>query len=93
MVNDDQLDAYHIFNIRHTERDRIREYLLGEGIKTEIHYPVPPHQQEALSFLSDKSFPIADEIHGTTLSLPISSFHLEADIQKVIYSLNKFTNL
>jgi len=92
LVNNDNLDVFHIFNIRHTERDRIREYLLSEGIKTEIHYPVPPYRQEALSFLLDNSFPISDEIHGTTLSLPVSSCHSEGDIQQVINALNKFTN-
>ena len=92
-VDNDFLDVYHIFNIRHEKRDELKSFLLKNNIKTEIHYPIPPHQQKALSFLLDQSFPISEEIHRTTLSLPISYFHSEDDIQQVIEVLNKFRKL
>ena len=90
VIQQDFLDVYHIFNIRHKNRDELREYLLQNDIKTEIHYPAPPHKQKALSFLSHLSFPVSEEIHRTTLSLPISSYHTKEDILKVIEVLNKF---
>lgn len=84
-------DVYHIFNIRHPERDRLRSYLLEKGIGAEIHYPVPPHRQNALkSLLQGAKFPISEEIHATTLSLPVSCCHSEADIERVIAVLNAF---
>ncbi|MDD2793538.1 MAG: DegT/DnrJ/EryC1/StrS family aminotransferase [Sediminibacterium sp.] len=84
-------DVYHIFNIRHPERDRLRSYLLQNGIGTEIHYPVPPHRQNALKdLLQGAEFPISDQIHATTLSLPVSCCHSEADIERVIAVLNAF---
>lgn len=84
-------DVYHIYNIRHPKRNKLREYLLKNDIKTEIHYPVPPNKQNALKeFFKGKEFPISEEIHETTLSLPISYFHTENDIYKVIEILNKF---
>ena len=89
-VHKDFFDVYHIFNIRHNKRDELREYLLKNNIKTEIHYPAPPHKQEALSFLSQLSFPVSEEIHRTTLSLPISSCHTNKDVLKVIEVLNNF---
>jgi dTDP-4-amino-4,6-dideoxygalactose transaminase len=89
-VDTDYRDVYHIFNIRHTERDRIREYLLNNGVKTEIHYPVPPHRQEAMRSMSGMSFPVSDEIHDTTLSLPVSSCHSKDEITRVIEILNKY---
>jgi dTDP-4-amino-4,6-dideoxygalactose transaminase len=89
-VDDDYFDVYHIFNIRHKERDKLREYLKANRILTEIHYPVPPHKQKALSFLSGIEYPVSQEIHDTTLSLPVSSFHTEEDIFRVIDVLNKF---
>jgi dTDP-4-amino-4,6-dideoxygalactose transaminase len=46
-VSKDTFDVYHIFNIRHKERDRLKDYLFKYGIKTEVHYPVPPHKQKA----------------------------------------------
>ena len=90
-VHTDYFDVYHIYNVRHPKRDELREYLLRHEIKTEIHYPVPPHRQEALRGLFDGlSFPISEEIHRTTLSLPISFFHTEDDIARVVEVMNKF---
>ncbi len=91
VVDEEYFDAYHIFNIRHPERDRLREYLLNNDIKTEIHYPVPPHKQKAMRNILDQyNYPISEEIHSTTLSLPVSSFHTEDDICRVIDVLRKF---
>jgi len=90
-VHPDYFDVFHIYQIRHPKRDQLKEYLLGKGIKTEIHYPVPPHRQQAMQgILADKNFPIADEIHSTVLSLPISFYHTEEDIVKIIENMNKF---
>lgn len=90
VVHKDYFDVYHIFNIRHPERDKIREYLFQNGIKTEIHYPVPPHKQRAFQGVIEGEYPISEEIHNTTLSLPIAYFHTEEDILKVCEILNKY---
>lgn len=88
---DNDIDhVYHIFNIRHTARDKVKEYLLKNGIKTEIHYPISPNKQKVLSHLKLNPSPISEEIHQTTLSLPISWYHSENDILKVIEILNRF---
>lgn len=84
------LDVYHIFNIRHKRRDALKKYLLDNGIQTEIHYPVAPHKQNAMHFMKELSFPVSEEIHATTLSLPISTFHSPEDIEHVIKILNCF---
>lgn len=90
-VNTDYYDVYHIFNIRHSERDKLKDYLLKNNIKTEIHYPVAPNKQKAMRGIIDEiETPIAETIHNTTLSLPISYFHTEDEISKVIDVLNKF---
>ncbi|MGD0342175.1 MAG: DegT/DnrJ/EryC1/StrS family aminotransferase, partial [Bacteroidales bacterium] len=47
VVDPNCFDVYHIFSIRHNKRDELKAYLFDKGIKTEIHYPVPPHQQRA----------------------------------------------
>jgi len=84
-------DVYHIFNIRHPQRDEIREYLLQNNIRAEIHYPVAPNKQKALEeIFKGKSYPISEKIHSTTLSLPCSFCHSEEDIYKVVEVLNKF---
>ena len=89
--DDDYFDVYHIYNVRHEQRDKLKEYLLQNGIKTEIHYPVPPHKQKAMEgIIQEKEFPISEEIHSTTLSLPISFSHTEMNIFRVIEVMNKF---
>lgn len=91
VVEEDNYDVYHIFNIRHPRRDQLKAYLLNMGIGSEIHYPVSPNHQKALEgFVEKKSYLISEEIHATTLSLPCSSCHTEADICRVIEALNAF---
>ncbi|HUL44615.1 MAG TPA: DegT/DnrJ/EryC1/StrS family aminotransferase [Bacteroidota bacterium] len=91
VVRPDEHDVFHIYAIRHPKRDKLRAYLLKHGIKTEIHYPVPPHHQQSVRDLfAGESYPLSEEIHRTILSLPISVFHKRKDISKVIDVLNDF---
>ena len=90
-VAEDEFDIYHIYAVRHPRRDRLREFLLSSGVKTDVHYPVPPYRQKALQEMFEgEEFPISDEIHATILSLPISYFHREDDILRVIETMNRF---
>jgi dTDP-4-amino-4,6-dideoxygalactose transaminase len=90
MTDEDHEDVYHVFNIRHEQRDRVREYLLANGVKTDVHYPIPPHRQKALQGIHGGSFPISEEIHKTTISLPISYGHSKDEIERVAEILNSF---
>ncbi len=90
-INDGYFDVYHIYNIRHDRRNELKQFLLDQGIFTEIHYPVPPYRQKALqAIFKMNAYPLADEIHDTTLSLPISVIHSEQDVMFVIEVLNRF---
>jgi dTDP-4-amino-4,6-dideoxygalactose transaminase len=87
----DNYDVYHIFNIRFEKRDELQQHLLKKGIGTVIHYPVPPHRQKALmEMYKGENYPIADEIHNTTLSIPCSFCHTENEIMEVIDVLNNY---
>ena len=91
VVHPDYIDVYHIFNVRHAKRDALKEYLLKNDIKTDIHYPVAPNKQKAMKgIIDDQQSPVAEMIHQTTLSLPISYYHTEQDILRVIEVMNKF---
>jgi len=91
IVHKDYEDIYHIFNIRHPERNSLRKYLQKNEVGTEIHYPIALNKQKAVQgILKDQPIPIAEEIHHTTLSLPISYCHTEDDILRVIEVMNKF---
>jgi dTDP-4-amino-4,6-dideoxygalactose transaminase len=89
-VDKDYFDVYHIFNIRHPKRNQLKEYLFSHGIKTEIHYPIAPHKQKAMQGIIEGEYPISEEIHATTLSLPISYFHTDEDIYRIIEVLNSY---
>lgn len=92
MISDDYFDVYHIFNISHRKRDELKAYLLPNGIGTEIHYPLTPHQQKSMRGLIEKgSYPISEKTHNTTLSLPISYCHSEQDVLKVCEIANKWS--
>jgi dTDP-4-amino-4,6-dideoxygalactose transaminase len=90
--NADYYDVYHIFNIRHKNRDDLQAYLTQKGICTVIHYPVAPHRQKALNGVKGikPSYPIAEEIHETTLSIPCSFSHTEDEVMQVIEALNNY---
>lgn len=86
----DEFDVFHIYGIRHPRRDELRQYLLEHGVKTEIHYPIAPHHQAAMQGILMGSFPIAEELHATELSLPISAGHEIADIEEVVKIVGRF---
>lgn len=87
---DENEHVWHVFVIRSEERDAIQKYLTINGIQTIIHYPIPPHQQEAYSELNHLSFPITEKMHKEVLSIPISSVVTEFEVDEIIKVLNAF---
>jgi dTDP-4-amino-4,6-dideoxygalactose transaminase len=91
-------NAYHIFPIRHEKRDSLREYLLKNGVKTEIHYPIAPCDQRSIQnwavknnvVLNHLDFTVSRQIHATELSLPCSTIHSDEEINYVIEKMNAF---
>ena len=65
--------VYHVYAIRSSERDRLREALTAQQIQTGIHYPIPIHLQPAHSDLGYNAgdFPVAEQVAREVLSLPI----------------------
>lgn len=86
----DEYDVFHIFGVRYQERDRLKSWLLEQGVKTEIHYPIPPHKQEAMQGILQGEYPVADNLHETELSLPISVGHNVQDVQLVSEIIKQF---
>lgn len=88
-IKDDEYDVFHIFNVRVKDRDKTRTALENFGIMTDIHYPIPPHKQEAMSNYVKGSFPIAEEMSKSQLSLPISFGASMEEIEYVCSKLNE----
>ncbi|WP_294225264.1 DegT/DnrJ/EryC1/StrS aminotransferase family protein [Chryseobacterium sp. sg2396] len=82
--------VYHLFVIRTENRDALQKYLELNGIQTLIHYPIPPHQQQAYSDMNELHMPITEKIHNEVLSLPISPVMTEDEVSTVIHILNNF---
>lgn len=83
--------VFHIYNIRTKRRDELRNYLIKNQIVTEIHYPVSPNNQVGYTqFFEDKCFSISEEIHKTTLSLPISYATTVEEVNIIIKTINQF---
>jgi dTDP-4-amino-4,6-dideoxygalactose transaminase len=82
--------VWHLFVIRVKERARLQEYLKGRGVQTVIHYPIPPHKQQAYKEFSDLRFPISEEMHETVLSLPVDISMMKEQIQYVTSVCNDF---
>ena len=82
--------VWHLFVIRTKQRDKLQQYLLKNGIQTLIHYPTPPHKQEAYGDWNHFSLPITEQIHKEVLSLPVSPVMEKRDIKKVIGIINDY---
>lgn len=82
--------VWHLFVIRSKERDTLKDYLLDNGVQTLIHYPIPPHKQEAYKEWMDHSYPISEKIHKEVLSLPIGPTLTDQEVNKIIQLCNNF---
>lgn len=87
---DESEHVWHVFVVRCNEREALQNYLSDKGIQTIIHYPIPPHQQEAYKELGDLSFPITEAMHNEVLSLPISSILTDEEVSEIINVVNQF---
>jgi dTDP-4-amino-4,6-dideoxygalactose transaminase len=82
--------VWHLFVVRHPERDRLEKHLNENGIGTVIHYPIPPHQQPAYVEMAGLKFPLSEQIHREVLSLPIGPHLLNEQASKVTEVIRDF---
>jgi dTDP-4-amino-4,6-dideoxygalactose transaminase len=82
--------SFYMFTVRTGRRDAFQDYLSKKGIQTQIHYPVPPHKQEAYREWNSMNFPITEEIHRTIISLPLFIGMTDSEMQQVAEAVNKW---
>ncbi len=82
--------VWHLFVIRTENRDKLRQYLTDNGVQTLIHYPIPPHKQQAYKEWNNLSLPISEKIHDQVLSLPISPVLTDNEVERVVEIINKY---
>ncbi|PWK18214.1 DegT/DnrJ/EryC1/StrS family aminotransferase [Xanthomarina spongicola] len=82
--------VFHVFVVRVKNRNNFVSYLKKHNIETLIHYPIPPHKQEALINFKGLSLPITEEIHNTVVSIPISPVITSNEISQIIDTINAY---
>ncbi|MCZ2356056.1 MAG: DegT/DnrJ/EryC1/StrS family aminotransferase [Bacteroidia bacterium] len=88
-----EMHVWHIFQIQTPERDALIRFMKENEIGTVIHYPVPPHLQPAYSSLfPKKSYPVSEQIHRETLSIPLYPGLSDAAQDRVMEVMNRFVS-
>jgi dTDP-4-amino-4,6-dideoxygalactose transaminase len=88
-VDDNRKSAWHLYVIRHPKRDQIVYEMSKLGIQILIHYPIPPHLQNAYANLGYKlgDFPIAESLANEVMSLPLGPHIKSEEVRYVVRSL------
>ena len=82
--------AWHLFVVRASQRNALKAYLEEKGIRTLIHYPIPPHKQQAYAEWNQHSYPVTEKIHNEVLSIPLAPHLSHADQQLIVDTLNAY---
>ena len=89
---DDVYEVFHLYVVRHPEREALRQFLVEHGINAAIHYPRPIHLQPAYAFLGHTpgDFPVSERLADTVLSLPIYAELTEEQIDRIASTVREF---
>lgn len=90
-VGEKQTHVWHLFVIKSAQRTALQAHLELNGVQSLIHYPIPPHKQQAYKELNDISLPLTETLHNEVLSLPIDPTMSNDDVYKVIEVVNGFS--
>lgn len=82
--------VFHIFTVRVVDRPVFLKYLEDHGIGFLIHYPIPPHKQQALAAYNDLSFPLTERFAQELVSIPLNPLLNTAEIDTIITTLNRY---
>lgn len=84
--------VFHLFVVRTKKREEMMDFLKQRGVSTLIHYPVPPHLQDAYRELGWKvgSLPLTEDIHREVLSLPMGPHLKSQEVDAVVEAVSEF---
>jgi dTDP-4-amino-4,6-dideoxygalactose transaminase len=83
--------VWHLFVIRTTKREELNAYLSQHGVQTLIHYPIPPHAQQAYkNKIEHENLPVTEMIHESVMSLPLDPTMSNNSVDLVIRLINDF---
>lgn len=82
--------VWHVFVVRTSSRSHFIDYMTNNEIQTMVHYPIPPHKQEAYKEWSEMVFPLSEKIHSEIVSLPISPVMEMDDVKRIVEVVNEY---
>lgn len=82
--------VYHLFVVRSEFRDELSAHLQKCNVQTLVHYPIPPHKQDAYSEFNHLNLPVTEKIHDEIISIPIGPEMSEAEVNLIVDSCNSF---
>ena len=82
--------VHHIFPVLCKQRDELQQYLLENGVQTQVHYPIPPHRQLCYKEMAEQKLPVTEQIHAEELSIPLNQTLTQEEVETIIGLLNKF---
>ena len=89
-VPEGRSSSWHLFVVRTERRNELQQHLHESGVQTVVHYPIPPHRQQAYSDLRAGALPIADRLAGEVLSLPIGPHMTDGQVDHVVSAVSSF---
>lgn len=90
-VASESAHVWHLFVVRSDVRELLQQWLTEQGVQTLIHYPIPPHKQQAYFQFRELQLPLTEQIHQQVFSLPMDPTMDKHAIDKVIAAVNGFS--
>jgi len=89
--SNDSSHVWHLYVVRVRQRDEFIKYMFSMGIEVSIHYPIPPHQQNAFKGEFDNiDLQLTELLHQEVVSLPISPTITDEDLTQIVNAINQF---
>jgi dTDP-4-amino-4,6-dideoxygalactose transaminase len=85
-----QSHVWHQYVVRTQHRDAFMQYMRNNGIATGIHYPIPPHKQEAYKAYNTLSLPLTEQLANEVVSLPIAPYLTDEDVAYIAQVINRY---
>ncbi|MGN2671752.1 DegT/DnrJ/EryC1/StrS family aminotransferase [Aliivibrio fischeri] len=89
-VEDEDKHVWHLFVVRSEEREALQRWLSQNDVQTLIHYPIPPHKQQAYSSWNEQVKPVTEMIHQQVMSLPLDPTMSDEAVDRIIELVNGF---
>lgn len=91
-VQEEVIHVFHLFPLVVEDREQFQSYMLGMGIATQVHYPIPPYVADCYAAWNYKweDFPAAAHLARHEVSIPMYAGLTDAEVAYVIDAINAY---